>query len=392
MTLGKEWVMEYWMSGRDADPQELAAVVRQPTVVSDYPHCSDVQRGILVYDAADVPPASEPRKRRALMAEVGHALLAGPGVVAFTRAYRDHSLVDAVSAVYAAIIHEEQDLGGTSGDHFGAPGVNDRLWNSLEKLALRDAGLFVRYFGNDVIAFTSEAWLGPGYQVTSQVNLVRPGGRAQVPHRDYHLGFVADVELERYPAHVHQFSPMLTLQGAVAHCDMPLESGPTVFVPHSQKYRAGYFAGDDSAVSEVIAEHAVQIPLRKGDILFFNPAVIHGSGDNDSTDVERMANLLQVSSPFGRSTEVVDRTRVVEAVYAALLSSPVSGVPDALVDNAVAAAAEGYPFPTNLDRDPPIDGLAPPSQAELVRAALSAGDPIDVIHIKLAAHAARRKT
>ena len=35
---------------------------------------------------------------------------------------------------------------------------------------------------------------------------------------------------------------MLTLQGAVAHCDMPVETGPTLYLPHSQKYAHGYLA------------------------------------------------------------------------------------------------------------------------------------------------------
>ena len=73
-----------------------------------------------------------------------------------------------------------------------------------------------------------QAWLGPRYQVTSQVNVVNPGGAAQVPHRDYHLGFVDVDQLAAYPAHMHRMSAALTLQGAVAHCDMPLESGPTM--------------------------------------------------------------------------------------------------------------------------------------------------------------------
>jgi len=37
---------------------------------------------------------------------------------------------------------------------------------------------------------------------------------------------------------------------------------------------------------------------------------------------------------------------------------------------AIGAAAEGYPFPTNLDTDPPIGGLASESQAELLARAL----------------------
>jgi hypothetical protein len=39
----------------------------------------------------------------------------------------------------------------------------------------------------------------------------------------------------------------------------------------------------------------------------------------------------------------------------------------------IAAAAEGYAFPTNLDRDPPIGGLAPTSQADVMHKALADG-------------------
>jgi hypothetical protein len=42
------------------------------------------------------------------------------------------------------------------------------------------------------------------------------------------------------------------------------------------------------------------------------------------------------------------------------------------VANVVAASAEGYAFPTNLDRDQPIDGMSPQTQAELVAEALEA--------------------
>ena len=70
---------------------------------------------------------------------------------------------------------------------------------------------------NTAIAAVCEAWLGPYYQMTAQANLVHPGVAAQQAHRDYHLGFqTADVSAS-YPALVHDVSPILTLQGAVAH-------------------------------------------------------------------------------------------------------------------------------------------------------------------------------
>ena len=89
-----------------------------------------------------------------------------------------------------------------------------------------------------------------------------------------------------------------------------------------------------------------------------------------------MANLLQVSSAFGRAMETVDRDRVVRAVYPVLLSRKAAGMP-AAIDNAVAAAAEGYPFPTNLDVDQPVSGMAPLTQAEVVRSALASNLPAD---------------
>ena len=42
-------------------------------------------------------------------------------------------------------------------------------------------------------------------------------------------------------------------------------------------------------------------------------------------------------------------------------------------DNAIASSAEGYSFPTNLDRDPPLGGLAPETQQALFHRALDAG-------------------
>ena len=73
------------------------------------------------------------------------------------------------------------------------------MWNALEKLCLADPVAFAAYYGNVVIALVSEAWLGPCYQITSQLNVVNPGGEAQVPHRDYHMGFQTAREIERFP-------------------------------------------------------------------------------------------------------------------------------------------------------------------------------------------------
>ena len=136
------------------------------------------------------------------------------------------------------------------------------------------------------------AWLGTGYQVTSQVNCVNPGGEAQSAHRDYHMGFQSAEEIVRFPLHAHQLSPVLTLQGAVAHCDMPVESGPTLYLPFSQRYAPGYLAWRKTEFIDYFDAHYVQLPLAKGDAAFFNPALFHAAGSNRTRDVRRIANLL----------------------------------------------------------------------------------------------------
>jgi hypothetical protein len=60
--------------------------------------------------------------------------------------------------------------------------------------------------------------------------------------------------------------------------------------------------------------------------------------------------------------------------------------------DAVAASAEGYPFPTNLDVDQPVDGLTPVTQAELVHRALAEGWEPSALSAALGDYAARRLT
>ncbi|WP_029112774.1 phytanoyl-CoA dioxygenase family protein [Mycobacterium sp. URHB0044] len=372
-----------WIEERDCNLNDFHALVSQHTDLADYPLAVDVRRDVLVYSAETVATADRCR----LQAELIRALADGPGVVVFEGAF-DADVVDAASEAFTAII--EAQRGVTAGDHFGKAGANDRIWNAAQKLALHAPAVFADYYAADALALVSQAWLGPRYQVTSQVNVVNPGGAAQVPHRDYHLGFVAADQLTAFPAHVHRMSAMLTLQGAVAHCDMPLHSGPTMLLPHSQRYAGGYVAFYRPEFIDYFARHHVQVPLRKGDAVFFNPALYHGAGANTSTDIRRMANLLQISSPFGRAMEALDRTAMVRAVYPALQAMRAAGRPDREIRNVVNAAAEGYAFPTNLDRDQPIGSLAPPSQVDTVLAALAGGLTPEALDIALGDQHERR--
>lgn len=358
------------LSAADCRLDDFRALVERTTDRTDYPFADDTDRGVLFYDAARLRThTADPDTRADVQDELARALLDGPGIVVFRGAFTDEHALAETTAYFTETIARQHADGFAGGDHFAAPGANDRIWSALQKLAVDRPDLFARYYANDVLALVSEAWLGPMYQVTSSINVVNPGGAAQSPHRDYHLGFMSTETAAAFRAHVHRLSPALTLQGAVAHCAMPIESGPTMYLPYSQQYEPGYIAFGLPEFREFFARHYVQLPLAAGDAVFFNPALFHAAGHNTTTDVYRMANLLQVSSAFGRAIDSVDREAMVRALYPELQALAAAGR-DEDVRAVVAASAEGYAFPTNLDLDPPMTGMAGETQAELVHRAL----------------------
>ncbi len=80
---------------------------------------------------------------------------------------------------------------------------------------------------------------------------------------------------------------------------------------------------------------------------------------------------MQVSSAYGRAMESVDRLKMSVALYPTLQRLLADkAITGEAAGNAIAASAEGYAFPTNLDRDPAIGGMAPQSQQALMRHAL----------------------
>ncbi|MFB7441582.1 phytanoyl-CoA dioxygenase family protein [Streptomyces mirabilis] len=382
-----------WLTEADCDLDAFRSLVEQRTDPADHPSAERVEQNVPLYDSDRLRSlAISPEGRRSVQDELVQALSDGPGIVVLKGAFPDAAVVDAASEAFRALIEEERASGTARGDHFAKPGANDRVWNALDKVAVRAPEVFADYYANDILELIAEAWLGPAYQVTSQVNVVNPGGAAQSVHRDYHLGFLSQERAATYPAHVHRLSPVLTLQGAVAHCDMPVESGPTLYLPHSQKFEPGYLAWRLPRFVQYFDAHHVQLPLEKGDAVFFNPALFHAAGHNRSADIRRMANLLQISSAFGRAMESVDREAMANALFPVLLRRKSEGVSEDWLRRVIAATAEGYPFPTNLDLDPPVDGLAPPSQADTVRQAVAEDWDPERLRQELQAGAKRRQS
>ena len=379
-----------WLSEASCDLEDFKRKIAREAKPQDFPFAAAIEKNVPLYDGTEIRKiASDSDRRKAVMAEWAEVLMSGPGIVVFKNATSDIEALDMMSENFNSIIKEQHAAGTGAGDHFAKPGANDRIWNALEKVALRDPNCFARYYANDMIAMVSQSWLGLGYQVTSQVNVVNPGGAAQSMHRDYHMGFQTAAEISQFPAHAHLLSPGLTLQGAVAHCDMPVETGPTLYLPFSQNYAPGYFAAARPEFQTYFTQHHVQLPLTKGDMAFFNPALFHAAGTNRTKDVRRMANLLQVSSAYGRAMEAIDRRRMSAALYPVLQAMKLDAQS---TRNAIAACAEGYSFPTNLDRDPPVGGLAPESQAALMHRALNENWALAKFQFELDAQAHKKLT
>jgi ectoine hydroxylase-related dioxygenase (phytanoyl-CoA dioxygenase family) len=374
-------------SAQDEDQPSLAAfriLTQQVTLKETYPLAAAIEKNIPIYDCSKFKLEDEKWLGR-LQDEWYHILLHGPGVFVLKHFFADLTAIDAASEAYARIIAQEAESNGAKGDHFAPGSANNRIWNSFSKHALEDPESFVQYFSNPLFRLASEAWLGPAYRLTAQVNIVKPGGKAQTSHRDYHLGFQTAEDVAKWPKAMHTASQLLTLQGAVAHSDMPLESGPTRFLPFSQVFEEGFMAYRSLEFQDYFLQNWVSLPLEKGDAVFFHPALFHAAGENKTgTDgrpgVERSANLIQVSSAFGKTMETIDTIPIVERCWDAALEKHRQadcGGKDELtpeLDALIRALGEGYPFPTNLDRRPPAPGgMAPESEQDLLRRGMLEG-------------------
>ncbi|OCT52762.1 hypothetical protein CLCR_10312 [Cladophialophora carrionii] len=363
-----------------SQPPSIAAfdkLCSQSTAAESYPKASTIISNIPVYDLRQDKSATEDIIDE-LQDEWHYILHSGPGVFVLRGFMPDTSLINEVNAVFDDIISLEVAASTTKGDHFASAGTNARIWNSFQKHAERHPTSFVRYYSNPYLAAVCEAWLGPAYQITAQVNIVRPGGKPQVSHRDYHLGFQTAALCARYPRATQTATQFLTLQGAVAHSDMPLASGPTRFLPFSQRFEEGFMAYRLPEFQAYFDRKWVSCELSMGDAVFFNPALFHAAGENCTDNVHRSANLLQISSPFGKTMETIDTLTIIERCWdetrrlyeqegrGTRMSKEISAILNAM--------GNGYPFPTNLDRRPPAPGgMAPESEVDVLRRGLSAG-------------------
>ncbi|SCW01470.1 LAFE_0E00320g1_1 [Lachancea fermentati] len=353
---------------------ELETICSRKVSTLTYPLASTFQENVPIYELASFSDCDQSIVSM-LKDEWYHILSSGPGVFVVkamynTKAYEE--VLKSTNLSFEKILErEKRHAKDSKGDHFAADGSNDRIWNSFSKHAFEDSNSFFEYYSNPWLAHVCDAWLGPGYQVTAQVNNVKPGSQPQECHRDYHLGIQSRSKCVRYPRGLQIASQYLTLQGAIAHTNMPLESGPTRFLPFSQTFERGYIAFQLEEFRNFFLHNYVALPLELGDGVFFNPALFHGAGANTTETFLRSANLLQISSAFGKPMETIDSLPIVERCWVLLKERYAKEGLSSRVSAFISAIFNGYPYPTNLDkRLPAPNSMMPESEQDIAVRAL----------------------
>ena len=201
---------------------------------------------MLVYDGARLRAGGSPTPagRRAVQAELARALLDGPG----------HRRVH--GRLRGPVRRRPGHRGVRRADRraaaSGAAGRRPLRQARRQRPGVERAGearaARPRRRSPTTTPTTSSPWSrrpgsGPATRSPRRSTSSTPAGAAQIAHRDYHLGFMSHEQSPSASRRTCTGSrPLLTLQGAVAHCDMPVETGPTMYLPHSQKYEPGYLA------------------------------------------------------------------------------------------------------------------------------------------------------
>ena len=354
---------------------QLAELCELKTNPQDYPYSESIKQNIPIYNADTILDNYEK-----VLPELTNCLYKGEGVFVVKNAV-DEKTIDNYNLISNKIIENESDK--EKGDHFGE---NLRVWNLLQKCSEVSPEDYINYYSNEIISLLSRGFLGPFYHLTSQLNVVVPGGKSQDPHRDYPLGNQKSETVVEFPLHTQIMSQYLTIQATVAHSDMPLDSGPVKLLPNSNRYEYGYMHWRKPEFAQYFEDNYVQIPLSKGDIVFTNPAIFHAAGENKTKDFYRSANLIQICSAFNKGMEAVNRSKVCQNIYPTLLDMIGSNsLSENQLDAIISATADGYSFPTNLDIDEPIGegGFLPLTMQQVFKEALDSRLSIESLRERL---------
>src|SRR3954465_731759 len=83
-----------WLSPAECSIDDVAALGELQTQLPEYPYADAVERNVLIYGEKLRAAVETSSRMAAVRAELVRALADGPGIVVFTRAFGDLSVVD----------------------------------------------------------------------------------------------------------------------------------------------------------------------------------------------------------------------------------------------------------------------------------------------------------
>ena len=99
---------------------------------------------------------------------------------------------------------------------------------------------------------------------------------------------------------------------------------------------------------------------------------------------DRIANLLQISSAFGKAMESIDRVKMTKLIYPVLLEKKKKNqLREDKVRIIGASVNDSYSFPTTLDTDSPTENSVPETVQSLMERALRNKWPVEKFCLKL---------
>ena len=299
----------------------------------------NISKSIQIFKTSNLIKQTSVKSKIRIKNKFNNILVNGSGAFVIKRLVPP-SIVEKTNILIMDIIQKQIK---PENDHFSN---NQRIWNFYEKFCAQNPKLFINYFRNPIFNLVIQSYLGPKYEISSQVNIVEPDSKSQIFHRDYHLGLMDIDEIIKYPDNIHKSSSNLTLQCLIAHTQITKENGATKFVPFSQKITNGYIDIHRHHTIKKCNENFIQLEMQPGDALFFNPALFHAAGNNNSK-YNRIANILQINSAFSKSMESVNYNLLQKLVKNELKNIHLNKNE---FDNIYEIIFNKYNYPRNLDK------------------------------------------
>lgn len=136
----------------------------------------EIAKGVPVFSSLDLAAKANesPEGKKAVMDELYKSLTFGPGVLVI----RDLLSTDIIDRTEAATKEIKAAARGSKATSLRTPFFN------LQH-ASADPESYAEYYSSETLALMCEAWLGPGYQITTSTNGTFKGGEQQAIHRDY---------------------------------------------------------------------------------------------------------------------------------------------------------------------------------------------------------------